>query len=483
MRSKISALAMFFVLLIPSSACSGDKGEKPKGKSILMPVVAGAFYTADASVLEKEVDGFIAAAPKKTYDGNIIGIISPHAGYRYSGQVAGAAFRQIQGMRYNTVIVMAPSHRVPVSGVAFPTKDVYRTPLGDIPIDVEKIRRIVGRYKWAAYDDRPYEVEHSMEVQLPFLQRVTSDFMILPMIIGAHDQATLDAIATALEVVFPGEEVLFVASSDLSHYLPYEKAVDADKKTMSLVCDASATAYYDAVKKGDASLCGSSPVYILKRIAESRKAKLGMVEYANSGDTYGDKSRVVGYGAVVAVAGADSSLGEVQKEELLKLSRVTLEAFVRGKKVPPLPVDAALKKDGAAFVTLRKRGELRGCIGQIIARMPLDECIRDMTISAASEDPRFPPVKADELKDIDIEISVLTPPKPMDDPMSVRVGTDGLIISKGFNRGVLLPQVPIEQGWNKNQYLEGICHKAGMAPSCWKDASLSRFQAIVFGEK
>ena len=142
----------------------------------------------------------------------------------------------------------------------------------------------------------------------------------------------------------------------------------------------------------------------------------------------------------------------------------------------------SVKEKGASFVTLKKGGQLRGCIGHIIAREPLIANVRSMAVQACSSDPRFPPVRPDELKDIHVEVSVLTPPQALDNPLSVDVGTDGLIIKRGYNRGVLLPQVPTEQGWNKDQYLQAICQKAGMEPTCWKTATLAKFQAIVFGQ-
>jgi AmmeMemoRadiSam system protein A len=219
----------------------------------------------------------------------------------------------------------------------------------------------------------------------------------------------------------------------------------------------------------------------MKRIAEMRGAGLELLSYANSGDTSGDRSRVVGYAAIAVVQ--PEWLGERQRDELLSLARRTVEAHVRGKRLPPLPRDPALKGDGAAFVTLKKDGMLRGCIGQLVATGPLDATVQRMAVSAASSDPRFSPVRPEELEDIDVEISVLTPPEDLTDPLAVRVGTDGLIIEEGMRHGVLLPQVPAEQGWDKMQYLQGICRKAGLAPDAWKRAKLMRFQAIVFGEE
>jgi AmmeMemoRadiSam system protein B/AmmeMemoRadiSam system protein A len=483
-RSPVAiGLALIMSVLMSGNACCDNKANKKTGRSTIAPAVAGMFYPADPRELKDEVSGYLSQATAKHLDGDIIGIISPHAGYKYSGQVAGSAFKQVEGMKFERVVVLGPSHHVPIDTVALTTAAGYRTPLGGIPIDAELISKLAAKYDWAKYDERPYSVEHSIEVELPFLQMTLKGFKLIPIVVGADDKETLDKIAAGLAESIPKEGTLFVASSDLSHYQPYDSAVKTDSKTVQTICNTSADDYFRSLVNQEISLCGASPVYVLKKIASDRNAKLNLVLYANSGDTAGDKSKVVGYSAIVITAPKEESLGQRQKDELLKLSRGTLDAYVNGKAIPELPNDPILKKDGAAFVTLKEHGELRGCIGQILAEGPLDVCVQQMTVAAAAHDPRFLPVTKSELPDIDIEISVLTKPSKLKDPMAVRVGTDGLIIEKDGRRGVLLPQVPTEQGWNKMQYLEGICHKAGLPPDAWKDANLMSFQAIVFGEK
>lgn len=479
-RTMTGIAAAIAFVTISFNACSKTKDSR-KNISVLNVVAAGAFYPANPSELKKEVNAFIENAPQKHFDGEIIGIVAPHAGYKYSGAVAGAAFAQLKGKNFKRVVVIAPSHHVPLYGAALSTKDAYRTPLGDVPIDKEAVESIIKKYPWASDYPKPFESEHALEVELPFLQVVLGEFKLIPIIVGAQGGAVLTDIANALNETFPGGDTLFVASSDLSHYKTYDKAAEADRKTIAFICERDSDEFDKAIANGEAELCGSSPVFILKRIAALRGAELKLVEYKNSGDTAGDRSRVVGYAAIVAV-GPKETLGDPQKKELLKLARETVVAHVTKKKLPALPDDPIVKRDGAAFVTLKKHGGLRGCIGQIIAQGPLDRAVRDMAKAAASSDPRFPPVKPDELKDITIEISVLTPPEDLKDPLAVVVGADGLIIEKGFSRGVLLPQVPVEEGWTKDEYLEGICRKAGLFGECWRDAKLQKFQAIVFSE-
>ncbi len=483
-----SCIALTTILLFSSDGCSKMPVEKKVEPSVLRPVVAGQFYPAERTVLSAMIDKYLKDAAPESIDGHIIGLVAPHAGYQYSGAVAANAFKLVEGKSYSTVVVMAPSHRVGFEGIALTTKDFYETPLGKIPIAKEFSEKLISELTWAKDDPRPFAVEHSLEVELPFLQTVLKDFRLLPVIIGICDEKMLSLLASRLNDMLPGDDVLFVASTDLSHFDPYDTAVAKDARTLKLVERMDLKALTDAEKKGGADMCGSAPVRALMEIAKLRGAKAQIVKYANSGDTAGDKTRVVGYGAVAFVGGSKEKVSEgglsvEQKRALIKLARGSVEAHVLKRPLPSVDLkDPVLAKNGAAFVTIRKKGELRGCIGHIIAIEPLARSVRDNAVAASSDDPRFPPVAPDELKDIDIEISVLTEPEPLPNPMDVRVGTDGLIIQRGFNRGVLLPQVPQEQGWNKEQFLEGICRKAGMERNCWKNANLNRFQAIVFHE-
>ncbi len=452
-----------------------------KSKRVQKPVVAGTFYPASKRELRAQVRRFLAEAPRRSYDGRVIGVISPHAGYRYSGVVAGAAFRQLQDRGFTRAIVIAPAHRAPIAGMALLDADAYETPLGKIPIDRKAVQSFAKKHAWASIDAKPFQKEHALEVEFPFLQEALGAFTLVPILAGRAEKETLDAIAEAIRAELLDERTALVISSDLSHYHSYAQARKRDRATLELICEKKAAPYLTAVQTDKVELCGALPVYLMKRIVEAEGGSLELIEYANSGDTAGDRSRVVGYAALAAVV-PGGMLTTKQKGKLLALARGSVEAHVRGKKLPPLPKDAVLKREGAAFVTLRKKGELRGCIGQIIATGPLDQAVQKMAVAASSNDPRFSPVRLDELGDLSVEVSVLTPPEPLPDPRAVRLGTDGLIVEKRMHRGVLLPQVPTEQGWTKHEYLAGICRKAGLPPACWKDARLERFQAIVFGE-
>jgi AmmeMemoRadiSam system protein B/AmmeMemoRadiSam system protein A len=488
MKKNIFFCTVLSVFLLQSvTGCSKSKtppsGAGQAKASVVEPVVAGQFYPGDKAQLKAVIEKYLADAKPVEIEGHIIGLAVPHAGYQYSGPVAASGFKQLQGKDYKTVVVIAPSHRVPFEGVALTTKDFYETPLGRIPIANDLSRKLISENSWAKDDPRPFLVEHSLEVELPFLQTVLNNFRLLPIIMGLEGTIDVEKLAEALNRLLPGGDALFVASTDLSHYHAYNEAVEKDKKTIKIVEGMDAAKLERSVQDGSAEMCGSLPVCTLMALTKIRGGSAKLIEYANSGDTAGDKSRVVGYAAMAFAEPEKQGLTETQKKTLLKVARQAVEAEVLGKRQTPVNVsDPLLNAPGAVFVTLKKRGDLRGCIGHIFPIEPLIMSVRDNAIAAASRDPRFEPVTPQELKDIHIEISVLTSPEPLANPLDVRVGTDGLIITKGFNKGVLLPQVPVEQGWGKEEFLDGICRKAGLQPGSWKDAKLERFQAIVFSE-
>lgn len=182
----------------------------------------------------------------------------------------------------------------------------------------------------------------------------------------------------------------------------------------------------------------------------------------------------------------DFELGDGEKKVLLRLARDTIRMWVGEGKKPPLPkAEGNLATVTGAFVTLHKKGQLRGCIGNMVGSEPLVETVQNMAIAAATEDPRFPHVKTEELHDIDIEISVLSPMKRIMDIEEIEVGKHGILLGRGWNRGVLLPQVATEQGWDRDAFLQHTCLKAGLSPDDWRDSEtiIEIFSAQVFGEK
>lgn len=461
------------------------------------PVVAGSFYPANPSELKQMVESFIDSADVDLQEGRILGFISPHAGYIYSGKVAGYVFNLLKQVKPKRVIVMAPSHRVPSSRVGVLNVEYYRTPLGEVKIDKEGVRKLLSYPDVFVENERMFAMEHSMEVQLPFIQVVLPDVSIVPIVVGVLSR---DMIRKAGAILFEefgsDKETVIVVSSDMSHYYPYDIAVKMDTKALELLKTLDADELLRKERTEEIQFCGIMPIAIfLDYISHFKGVYVDVLKYLNSGDTAGDKSQVVGYGAVAFYqkgpkGGVDEVIMEPisddDKKELLRIARLTLEEYVKHKKVPQVEVKSErLKKPQGAFVTLKIKGELRGCIGRMISDMRLYKVVQEMTVHSCSKDPRFFPVREDELPDIDIEISVLSPMVKVDEPRSVVVGRDGLVVRKGFYQGVLLPQVPVEENWDLDTYLKMICKKAGLPEGCVfeEGTELFRFEAIVFSEK
>lgn len=480
----------------------GTKKLVGEAMEVKMPVVAGTFYPLNPSKLAGMIDEFLSNAKKVELQGRVVGLIAPHAGYIYSGPVAGWAFKQVEGESYDVVVVLGPTHFVPLDGVSVLLAKKYKTPLGEIPIDLELSEKMINYEPWITFDPSVYHDEHSLEVELPFIQRTLKPGYKLVMIaVGTYNFSRLQRLSEILVELLAGKKALVVASTDLSHYHPYDVANQLDLRAIDLIKSAEAKTLFEEAKGRDIELCGMAPVVVLMeffKLIGGDKSGIAVLKYLNSGDTAGDKMRVVGYGAVAfsvkeglikkAKANPAEQLWDLTNEEkkkLLEIARTTLVEYITNRKIPDFEVPSGkLTEKGAAFVTLKSKGELRGCIGHVVAQKPLYLCVRDMTIAASTEDPRFPPVTPAELSNISIEISVLTPMQKVKDVSEIEVGRDGLVIKRGFYSGLLLPQVPVEYGWDRETFLKQTCLKAGLPTNAWKDPAteIYKFQAVVFGE-
>ena len=346
--------------------------------------------------------------------------------------------------------------------------------------------------------------EHALEVQLPFLQLVLGKFKLVPIVIGDQDWTTCEALAEVLTESLKGKSALIVASSDLSHFHPYNEAIRLDSIVMNHVNSFDPEGLYEDISTGLCEACGASPIISAMLAAKGLGAdKAKVLKYANSGDVTGDRSGVVGYMAAVMYNSKPTSEGEGKKESekagvelglsakdkktLMQIARTTIEKRVKGEKVPEFTVESPiLKEKRGAFVTIHKHGQLRGCIGYIEAIKPLYITIREMAEAAALNDPRFPPVSPQELPSLDLEISVLTPLKKIKDTNEIVIGKHGILLKKGYHQGVFLPQVATEQGWDRITFLNEVCGKAGIYdPNCWKekDVEIYIFSAEVFKEE
>lgn len=471
------------------SACSGE---------VMKPAVAGSFYPAEPLILAGKIDGYLKQAAPPKIDGDIIALISPHAGYEYSGPVAAYGYKLISYKKFDTVVIIGISHHLAFDGVSILEKGFYETPLGNVPVDAEFANRLMKYRKDMIYlEPRAFKDEHSMEVQIPFLQRSLKDFKIVPLVMGKPDYSTCKGLAQALvrTIKDGNEKVLIVASTDLSHRLAYRDAITKDQVTLSEIMRFDAERFAIKVSEGECELCGSGPVLAALFAGRELGAdRVKVLKYANSGDTAGDKSRVVGYGSIAIYREEDDMLNAAQKKRLIGIARKTMEAYIKEGKITEFKEeDPALLKIQGAFVTLHKSsakssaggGELRGCIGNIIGQEPLYLTVRDMAVESSTRDPRFPPVTASELKDIKIEISVLSEPKAVAKVDEITMGTHGVILKQAFRSAVYLPQVATETGWTRDEFLSNLCGKAGLPPNAWKEKNteLFTFTAQVFDEE
>jgi len=471
--------------------------------NIRNPAVAGAFYPGEASRLEFKINKYLKEVLDKKIDGEVKAIMVPHAGYDFSGGVAAYGYKLLEGKKIDTVIIICNSHTDYFEGIAVDDSDAWETPLGQVEVNKELAEKLVNSSAAINYNGKAHVSDHTLEVQLPFLQVVLKeDFKIVPILFGnSHDSAYKD-LAKALKENLDENDIL-VISTDMSHYPAYKDANDIDKETLEMIktgdinkLERHIAAVEEKNIPGEQTvLCGVDGVKTAMELYNLADwDSIEILKYANSGDVpIGDKGQVVGYGAMAFLQTVDSReqeeslLNNEQKKMLLNIARTTVETYVKESKAPDFEVnDKRLKWKEGAFVTLHLNGELKGCIGQIVpSDKPLHEVVRDMAIAACSEDHRFKPVSEKELKKIDYEVSVLSVPERIDNWRSIELGKHGVIIKKGFRSGVFLPQVATETGWSLDEYLSQLCYqKAGLPPNCYKDkdTELLVFTAQVFSE-
>ena len=463
--------------------------------------VAGMFYPGNPRELDAEVRRYLAGAPAPSAaDAPPKAIIAPHAGYVYSGAVAATAYARLGPIadRVRRVVVIGPCHRVPVRGLAVSGADAFETPLGRIPVDAIARDAVLALPQVTVFEDT-HEHEHSLEVQLPFLQKLFRNFAILPLVAG---QATGEQVAQVIERLWGGEETIFVISSDLSHYLDYDTARSVDAAT----CQAIESLDGSAIGRDQA--CGRVPVAGILEVAKRRGLAVSTLDLRNSGDTAGDRRRVVGYGAWMfaepqqggrkrgegAMASDAGFAAETEAllnrygTALLKLAGSSIASGLRDGR--PLAVDLAsydqkLRVNGASFVTLTNNGNLRGCIGSPRAYRPLAQDVALNAFAAAFNDTRFKPLSAAETENLAMSISVLSPPVEMlfagEDHLleQLRPGLDGLIIESERRRALFLPAV-WESIPKPVAFIRHLKLKAGLPADHWAgDMRAWRFATVA----
>lgn len=464
-------------------------------QDIKNPNVAGSFYPGDADELSRMIDRFLDAATPESIAGEIFGLISPHAGYEFSGQVAAHGYKLIRGRPYKTVVIIAPSHFYGFKGASVYPQGMFLTPLGGLKVDKEFAQKLLYKDANIFFVPQAFEEEHSLEVQLPFLQKALADFTIVPIIIGDFSFSDCRKLSGLLkDAIGRRNDVLVIASTDMYHGNDYQEAEVIDNLTLSYLGSGDVEGLYEGLADGKLQLCGGIPTVILLMLsADLGHKNIKVLKHTNSAEVTGKKVKgpwTVGYASLAIDQEKEESrmlLNVEQQKRLLEIARSSIETYLKtGKKMDVSESDPALLEEMGAFVTLHKQGELRGCIGNLTSTQALYLTVRDMAIEAAVDDPRFPPVEPRELKDIDIEISALSSLEKVDSAGEIKLGTHGVMIRKGFRSGVFLPQVAVETGWSKEEFLENLCvHKAGLPADCWKDkdAEIYIFTAEIFSEK
>ena len=493
---KIFNLFVMIVISI-SPACFTAVGVA-NAKDIRKPVYAGRFYpdtpeelTASIKQLVSQVKPIHVNRPSYS---SLKALIIPHAGYIYSGWTASYISLVLKENQFKRVIVMGPDHRVGFEGGAISDVSAYETPLGQIPMnkDVVRLRRKKDLFRVIPDSDR---LEHSVEVVLPYLQYFLKKFEIIPVVLGQGRD--LAEKVTAVFDPLLDQTTLLVASSDLSHYLPYQAAVARDRETINMILNLNV----DELLERENAACGKSPILVVINMARRHNWHPVLLHYSNSGDTAGDRSKVVGYAAIAFYGGlsmknhmdSSQSLNGKQGQILVKLARQTIEERLdkRSIKVDPNAMtDSVFKQKRGTFVTLTIDKQLRGCIGNLDSKDSIVDGIERNAVNAAFRDPRFPPLKAGELDRVDIEVSILTEPQPLkykdseDLLAKLRVNVDGVILRKGSASATFLPQVWAQLP-QPEMFLSHLCTKAGLSSDTWKEGNLDilTYQVQCFEEE
>ena len=492
----------------PTNAAATTSSEKPAEpvKVVLRSSLAGTWYSADAAALGEQIEDFFQKALVKPIN-NVTALILPHAGYQYSGRTAAMGLKTI-GKKYERIVVIGLSHRVSMEEVLSVSRAThYETPLGQVPLDVEFINKLL---KYPVFQNVPEtdKSEHSVQIQVPLLQHCQAGFKLVPIVAGSCSQETIDKAGSILRSLID-DATLVIASSDFVHYgsnygyVPFEQDIPEQIKKLDMgayeyIARLDGPGFLDYRRKTGATICGYVPIAILLGML-SKPVEAHLVEYATSGEQAGDFSNSVSY-LSVAFAGVWQARPEAQeqkntlelteedKKQLLLLARKTMVYALQNRRVPEasdleIAISDAMRPARAAFVTLKKNSQLRGCIGDIFPQRPLYKSVITNAIHACVNDRRFAPVSQDELKDITIEISALTAPAPIVSADEIRIGIDGVVLNKDGQSAVFLPQVAPEQGWDVDQMLTQLSLKARLAADGWKEgASFLVFQAEVFGE-
>ncbi len=495
-------ICLFVILILSAMDNTYSRTSQPDRK----PVAAGRYYPADRETLSKDLSLLFRNCLKPSFGNRVRAIIAPHAGYVYSGQIAASAWSAVSpDNTIRNIFLIGSSHVMAFEGASVYFSGDYVTPLGKVPTNLE----IAGRLK----DENPvfnfpvtaHIQEHSLEVQLPFLQQRFPGVPVIPIIIGTGNTEVVREIAKALQPWF-NEENLFVISSDFSHYPSYKDASEVDKATSGSILTGNPAAFLQIlnlnasrnIKGLVTSMCGWTSGLLLMYLAEKDKnLEFRHIDYCNSGDSgYGGKDEVVGYHAIALVEkdtgqNTNDLSGEIrftdeEKDLLFSIARNAIHTMLYENKkyiTDSQSLPESLKQPLGVFVTLKKDGALRGCIGRFVSSEPLWKVVAESALSSAFDDPRFTPLTKEEYNGIEMEITVLGPLKRIRNYREIVLGRHGIYIKKDTRSGTMLPQVAIENNWTVEEFLGYTARdKAGIGWEGWKFAELYVYEGTVLEE-
>lgn len=472
------------------------------------PVAAGRFYTANKETLERDISDLFAACKKSPDYMKVRAIISPHAGYVFSGKIAASALSTTpKNAKYNNIFIIGSSHVMAFEGASVYYIGDYITPLGRAVVNRDIANKLRNENRVFNFPVTAHNQEHSLEVQIPLIQYYyTTQPKIVPIIIGTNNNNTLKLISDALKPWFTPDN-LFIISSDFSHYPSYQDANIVDNLTADAIISGDPQVFLTTLKKNSSknipglrtSMCGyTSGLVLLNLAAGNKNLEFKKIDYCNSGDSpYGNKDEVVGYNAIALVeknpnsktvtkSSENFSFTKDETDMLFKIARNSIKTMLTENKRITLDektIPEALKQPLGAFVTLKINGALRGCIGRFVSSDPLYEVVKASAISSAFEDPRFAPLTIQEYDKVDFEITVLGPMKKIKSIDEIVLGKHGIYIKKDFRSGTMLPQVATEYGWTVEEFLGYTSRdKAGLGWDGWKDAEIFIYEGLVLKE-
>ncbi|HOF41407.1 MAG TPA: AmmeMemoRadiSam system protein B [Candidatus Hydrogenedentes bacterium] len=482
--------------------------QAPRPKHVFDSPLAGRWYPANPPALKEMLDLQFAAANQTPMD-EVCALILPHAGYQYSGPVAAFGLKAVSGRRPARIVLLGPSHRVPMRGYAsVPGATHYRTPLGESELDAAFIESLLQHdmFRRVAQVE---ELEHSVQILVPLIQHALGAVPLVPIVVGQLTLKESRAMAGILRDLVDAD-TLVVVSSDFTHYgpnygyLPFRDDIPENLERLDMAAwkaieSKDPGAFETWVETNDATICGTCPIMVLLSMLPE-EAGPHLLKYGTSGEITNDYENSVSYLSIAFtgswekespasdIAATALPLSQEDKAGLLRLARETLQTYVTEGRMPApeelgIDISPAMKQIMGAFVSLHAHGTLRGCIGEIEPRRPLYEAVMAHAVNAGLKDYRFPSVTAAELPELEFEISALTPPQPVDSPERIIIGRHGMTVEKAGHRAVFLPQIAPQQGWDRDTTLDHLCVKAGLPADAWRQgAAFTVFEAVVFGE-